>query len=167
MLNIRVSTLILILSLSITMMFVVLNWQAFLAPTELSLGVATVKLPLGMVMLTLLTLIVVMFLIYVVYMQGHALMEARRFARELRVNQERAGNAEASRFTEVHQLIRDEMAKQHAQVADNHAAMLTALERMRADLGESADEMVNSVAAYVGELEDKVESVLALRQSHP
>lgn len=167
MLNMRLSTLVLFVSLMITILFIALNWQAFLTPTELSLGVAAVTLPLGMVMLALLSMIVAMFLIYIFFLQGTALVEARRFARELRVNQEKADNAEASRFTEVHQLIREEMAKLQAQGTENQATLIAALDRVRADLTEKGDDMLNTVAAYVGELEDRVDSVLPARQNHP
>lgn len=158
MLNIRIPTLLLLLCLLLTGLFVTLNWQVFLAPTALSFGVATLEFPLGVVMLTLLVLIVSLFLIYVVYLQGQALIEARHFARELRANQAKADNAEASRFTEVHKLIRAEMAQLTEQHTQNHAALTAALDRLHEDLSARVTDTVNTVAAYVGELEDRMEA---------
>ncbi len=167
MLNIRIPTLVMFAIVALTSLFVVLNWQAILTPTELSFGIATINLPLGMVMLSLLTLIVAMFLIYIVYLQGQALFEARRFARDLRANQERADNAEASRFTEVHKLIREEMAKLASQEAEHHAASIAALELGRRELDARIGDTVNTVAAYVGELEDRIEPILPGKQANP
>jgi hypothetical protein len=58
-----------------------LNWEAFVTPTELSLGFASVSLPLGLLLLSLLVLLTVIFLVHAVYLQGTVLLDTRRHSR--------------------------------------------------------------------------------------
>jgi len=94
-------TLILLIVFIAVVIFAVLNWSAFMAPTTLSLGVAQVQAPLGLIMLGLVALLAALFLLYVVYLQTTVLLETRRHAKELQAQRELADQAEASRFTEL------------------------------------------------------------------
>ena len=55
-------TVLLLIVLAAVALFAVLNWSAFLAPTTLSLGVAVVQAPLGLIMLGLIGILTVAFL---------------------------------------------------------------------------------------------------------
>jgi uncharacterized integral membrane protein len=92
---------VLILVLLLVAIFAALNWSAIMAPTTLSLGVAQVQAPLGLVMLGLLAVLSTIFLLYVVYLQTSVLLETRRHQKELQAQRELADQAEASRFTEL------------------------------------------------------------------
>ena len=52
----RTLYLLLLLLAAVLAAVTVLNWEAFVAPTELSLGFASVSLPLGLTLLSLLVL---------------------------------------------------------------------------------------------------------------
>lgn len=91
----------LLIVLAAVVVFAGLNWSAIMAPTTLSLGIAKVQAPLGLVMLGLVAVLTTLFLLYVVYLQTTVLIETRRHARELHVQRELADQAEASRFTEL------------------------------------------------------------------
>ena len=67
-------------------------------PTHLSLIVADVQAPLGLVMLGLLAGVSCMFVLMIAYIQGTVLVETRRHAKELAAQRELADKAEASRF---------------------------------------------------------------------
>ena len=116
-------TVLLLILLAGVALFAALNWGAFLAPTTLSLGVAEVQAPLGLIMLGLIAIITTLFLAYLVYLQTTVLMEARRHAKELQVQRALADQAEASRFTEL-----------------------------RAHLDSRLDEIQNSLGAQLGEM---------------
>jgi uncharacterized integral membrane protein len=92
---------VLLIVLAAVIVFAALNWNAFMTPTTLSLGVAQVQAPLGLVMLGLTAALTLVFLLYVVYLQTTVLLETRRHARELQAQRELADQAEASRFTEL------------------------------------------------------------------
>jgi hypothetical protein len=81
-------TVVLLIVLAAVALFAALNWSALVAPTPLSLGVAQVQAPLGLIMLGLIALLAALFLGYLVYLQSAVLLEARRHARELQAQQE-------------------------------------------------------------------------------
>ena len=107
----KLRTIFLLLILGAIAAFSALNWSAFLAPTTLSLGLADVQAPLGVVMLGVVAFITAFFLIFVVYMQASALFDSRRNAQELQLNRELADKAEASRFTELRSFLEVELQK--------------------------------------------------------
>lgn len=149
--------LMLIMLVAITA-FVALNWSAVTTPTSLSLGVASVDAPFGLVMLGLLVALTVLFLAYVVYLQTSVLREARRHARELKGHRDLADQAEASRFTELRTFIESEMRKLAARDAESHAALLARIEKLDEAMRISMEDSSNTVAAYLGELEDRIDS---------
>ena len=76
----RIRNLFLLFVLTLIGAFTALNWGVFLANSPVSLGVATVQAPLGLVMLGLLFFVVAYFLVYVLYLQSTVLFDARRHA---------------------------------------------------------------------------------------
>jgi len=152
----KLRTLILVVVLAAVAAFAALNWTALATPSDLSLGVATVRLPLGLVMLALLVLLTVLFLSYLVYLQTSTLLEARRHSREVQVHRERADLAEASRFTELRGFLEAELAKQTGLHAESRAALLARVEQLDRDLRVAVEQAGNTLAAYIGELEDRL-----------
>jgi energy-coupling factor transporter transmembrane protein EcfT len=135
----------------------VLNWNTFIAPSDLSLGVTTVRIPLGLVMLGLLVLLTVLFLLFVVYLQSSALLETRRHSRELQAHRELADQAEASRFTALRSFLEAELSKQTSLDAESRAAVLARIGQLEHAVRESVEQSGNSLAACIGELEDRLE----------
>lgn len=153
----RLPTLILLFILLLIAAFSVLNWGVFMAPTEVTLGFATVQLPLGLLMLGLLVLVCALFLLYVVYLQASALLDTRRHTRELRSNRELADQAEASRFTELRAFLETALAQRGAQQDEAQAALLARIAQLDHALRELVEQQANSLAASIGELEDRLE----------
>jgi uncharacterized integral membrane protein len=121
-------TVVLLIVLALVAVFAVLNWSAFMAPTTLSLGIAQVQAPLGLIMLALMAILTALFLTYLVYVQTTVLLESRRHAKELQAQRVLADQAEASRFTEL-----------------------------RTYLESRLTELENSLSAQVGEMRDRLE----------
>jgi hypothetical protein len=122
-------TVLLLVLLAVLLIFAGLNWAAFMAPTTLSLGVAKVEAPLGLIMLGLIALLTVFFLAYVVYLQGTVLLEARRHAKALQAQRELADQAEASRFTELRTYLETRLTELENSLAAQVAEMRDRLER--------------------------------------
>ncbi len=167
----KLRTVFLLLILGAIAAFSVLNWHAFITPTTLSLGVAAIEAPLGVIMLGLVGFLTAFFLIFVVYVQASALLESRRHAQELQVNRELADKAEASRFTELRSFLEVELQKLAGRGAPSalatDPAILARLERLEKELLTAIEQSGNSLAASIGELEDRLErkeSGLAVRQ---
>ncbi|GAB6271059.1 MAG: hypothetical protein PHH96_02325 [Smithellaceae bacterium] len=156
----RLYTLLLLIVLAAIAAFAVLNWNVFIAPTDLSLGVTRVQVPLGLVMLGLLIFVAALFLVFVVYLQTSALLENRRHTRELYANRELADNAEASRFTELRKFLEDELLKQANLNKESHSEVLARLLQLEQDLRAFIEQSGNTLAAYIGELDDRLEKTI-------
>ena len=125
--------------------FALLNWDAFSALTPLSLGLTTVQAPLGVIMLGLVAFLCVLFTVWVIALQAASLMDARRQTRELQAQRDLADRAEASRFTE---LRTDLMAR---------------LDRLQSESRLALEQNSNSLAAHIGQIEDRLERARLLR----
>lgn len=134
-----------------------LNWETFNTPTALWLGVTTVHAPLGLVMLGLTAVLTAFFLVFIIYLQSSVLLEARRHAKELQANRELADQAEASRFTELRRFIELEMRSIVQQDAETRTALLARLDRLDTELMAAVNQSGNTLAAYIGEVEDRLE----------
>ena len=130
----KLRTVLLLLVLGAIAAFSALNWSTFTTPTPLSLGLAEVQAPLGVIMLGVVVFLTAFFLVFVVYVQASALFDSRRHAQELQLNRELADKAEASRFTELRNFLESELeklAKRDAGTpAASDAAILARLDRL-------------------------------------
>jgi len=120
-------------------LFALINWPAFAALTPLSLGFTTVQAPLGLIMLGLIAFLCVLFTVWMISLQAASLMESRRQTRELQAQRELADKAEASRITEL------------------RTELLARLDRLQADSRTAIEQHGNSLAAQLGQLEDRLE----------
>jgi uncharacterized integral membrane protein len=152
----RIRVLPVLLVVLLTAAFALINWTTFSTPTALNLGVATVTAPLGTVMLGIVALLGVMYLASVISLQGTALLETRRMARELQAQRELADKAEASRFTELQRFISAELLRV-SPVGGNDAAILARLDQLEQRQRLALEETGNTLSAYIGELEDRLE----------
>lgn len=129
--------------------FVVVNWSVFLAPTSLSLLVTSVQAPLGLLMLGALAAVTAACGGTMVWWQARVLLETRRHTQELQTQRALADQAEASRFTALQGVIQAEVGRLAERVDTSAGQTRQALQ----DSG-------NTLAAYIGEVEDKLDRVL-------
>ncbi|MES2365655.1 MAG: LapA family protein [Pseudomonadota bacterium] len=153
----KIRTLLLLVVLGLIAVFSALNWNAFMTPTILSLGFSTVQAPLGLIMLGVLILLTAFFLVFVVYLQTAVLFDTRRQAREMQANRELTEKAETSRFIELRTFMESEMKRQTEQNAASKAAVLTRIDQLDRDVLSAIEQSGNSVSAFVGQLEDRLE----------
>jgi hypothetical protein len=136
--------------------FVALNVDEFTRVSVLSLGFTTVQVSLGLVLLLLLVIATVVFLATTLYMQSANLLETRKYARELNIQRELADKAEASRFTELRSYLEVQaLAAQHREAAA--ATVLAERFAQQQALLARLEQSDNSLAAYMGQLEDRLE----------
>lgn len=151
-------TLLILVVLGLIAMFSALNWGAFIAPTVLSLGFTTLEAPLGLILLGIVALLTLLFLVYITYLQSTVLLESRRHARELQLQRDLAEQAETSRFNQLRSLTETELEKLAADIEQSKSLLLTRLEQIDRDFRAALEQTANSLAAYIGELEDRFES---------
>lgn len=118
--------------------FAMLNWSSLATPVPVSLLVAGVDMPLGLILLAAMVLLVALFGLYVLLLRTAMYTESRRMAQELAAQRELADKAEASRFTEL----------------SAH------LDQQVAGLRQAMTEVANGVSADIGQMDDKLDRVL-------
>jgi uncharacterized integral membrane protein len=151
-------TLLIFVVLGLVAVFSALNWSAFIAPTMLSLGFTTVEAPLGLILLAIVGLLTLLFLVYVTYLQSTVLFETRRHSRELQAQRELAEQAEASRFNQLRAFIETELEKVAGEIEQSKSLLLTRLDQIERDFRTGLEQTGNSLAASIGELEDRFDS---------
>jgi uncharacterized integral membrane protein len=142
----RTRTVLVVLVLLLIVGFLAINWSVFAASAKLSFLFTSAEVPIGVVMLGMLTLIALTFGIYSAVSWSSILLEFRRQAKELTAQRTLADQAEASRFTDLRSLMHDEL--EH--LADRTARMH---ETLRTEIRDNA----NSLAATIGELDDRMQ----------
>jgi uncharacterized integral membrane protein len=142
----KLSTLLLLVVAAAAVIFSIANWHVITAPTDISLVVATIQAPLGVILLGLVLLVTVLFLAFLVYLQTSVLIESRRHARELDAQRQLADQAEASRFTDLRGFVDQELKGVAARI-----------DRSDQEIKAAVEHAGNTLAAYIGELEDRLE----------
>jgi len=153
-------TLLILVVLGLLIIFALINWSAFTAQTSLSVGFTTVEAPLGLILLGIAGALTLLFLIYVVYLQSSALLESRRYARDFQAERDRAEQAEASRFNQLRAFLETEIQKLANQNETCRAAVLARLDELDRDLRSMVEQSGNTLAAYIGEIDDRVERAI-------
>lgn len=138
-------------------LFALINWPAFTALTPISLVFTTVQAPLGLIMLGLAFFLSLLFTMWAISLQATTLMETRRHTKELQAQRELADTAEASRFVELRGYLETELARVTQASTDGHGELLNRLNHLEGALRLTLEENSNSVAAALGEFEDRLE----------
>jgi uncharacterized integral membrane protein len=150
-------TVLILIVLGALVLFAMVNWNAFMAPTTLSIVFATVEAPLGLLLLGVVVLLTLLFLVYVVYLQSSLLVEGRRHARELQSQRELADQAEISRFSQLRAFCENELRNLTKSNEASTAGITARLDQLERELRIAVEQSGNTLAAYIGEIEDRLE----------
>ena len=153
----HIRSLIVLLVLGVMVVFAAANWSTFMTPTTLSLLFATIQAPLGLVMLGFTALLTVLFLLFIAYLQASLFMDARRHMRELQFQRTLADQAEASRIADLRSFLEAGLPNLTKEITESRIALETRLDRLERDLQSIVEQAGNTLAAYIGELEDRLE----------
>lgn len=136
------------------------NWAVFSEEKTLSLFFTQVTAPFGIVMLTVMAVLVVVYFLYTVGLETAALLEVKKYARELLSARKLADEAEASRFSELKKWLEGELATLKAQspagLETKLQEVVERIDRVEHELREDIEKAGNTLAAYIGELEDQI-----------
>ncbi len=159
----KLRVLVVLVLLGLLTVFALLNWGAVTAPTTLSLGVTSVQAPLGLIMLVAAGLLTAVFAAFIFLQQTNALLESRRFSKELHAQRELADSAEASRFTDLRTYLDAELRKIEQSSVRGRTELEARVDRFELDLTAKLAEISNGITAHVSEVEDKVERGFGVR----
>ena len=150
-------TFVIVTVLGLLAIFALFNWSAIMAPTTLTVGFATVEAPLGLILLVIVGVITLLFLVYVVLLQSSALLEGRRQARDLQSQRALADHAEESRFQQLRSAMEAQFDELENHITESKAAVLARLDEVERGLRSAVEQSGNTLAAYIGEIEDRFE----------
>ncbi len=153
----RVRTALMLVILVALGIFAALNWAVFTAPTALNLVFARVEAPLGVVMLAITVAVTLLYVVFLAWLETAALLEARRSAREIHAQRELAQHAEASRYTELKAFISTELGELRTARESRALELSSRLDRVETELRADIERAGNTLAAYIGELEERLE----------
>jgi hypothetical protein len=153
---IRLRALLLLLVLVLVGAFVTLNWTAFATATSLNLLVTRIEYPLGLAMLGLVGAVTALYVVFAIGVETRALWEARQQARELAGQRRLAESAEGSRYAELRQFLGEELRTLRSTPTPTAPDLAERLDRMERRLSQDIERAGNTLAAYVGELEDRL-----------
>ncbi len=159
----KIRIVILLIVMALIAVFAALNWGEFMRPAPLSLAFATVTAPLGIVMLCITAAVAALFLLSAILTQSSLLLEKRQWSRELREQRDLASRAEASRFIELKATLDERVGALAEQLRVSDGTMTSRCDRLEADLRTSIEQSANTLSAYIGEVEDRIEQFLAAR----
>lgn len=134
---------IILVALVLLAVFTLANWAVLTAPTTLSFVAFNIEGPLGVILLGITLVLVALFALYALSLRTHMLMESHRHNQELQAQRKLAESAETSRIDALRTQVdtRMDAAEQSMKLALNEAT--------------------NSLAALVGEMDDKIDRALA------
>ncbi len=143
----KIWTFILVIVLLAIAAFVGLNWNAIIAPTTLSLGVAVIQAPLGFVMLALSVFFVAAYFIFAIYSKTSGFFKERDHAREMHAAQELTDHAETSRFNELKESLGAELKRHVTLFSESTAVVMARLDRLESVLQSAIVKSGQSLAA--------------------
>jgi uncharacterized integral membrane protein len=145
----RFRTILALVIVLLVAVFLFANWSVFAAPVRFYFVLGSIDIPLGVVMVALLALVALVMAIYVSIWQGGLLRDYRQQSKELQIQRTLADDAEASRFTTLTALLREEMAKQEARFDAAFGALQTELR-----------DTEHSIAATLAQMDDRMMRVV-------
>ena len=108
-------------------------------------------------MLGLTVFLTVLFILFAVFIQTSAFLEVHRHERDLQAMRELAEHAEASRFTKLQEVLEKETQKLADMDKESRAEVLARVNQLESVLSSAIDQSGNSLSAYIGELEDRLQ----------
>ena len=152
----RARTAVLLVILAALGIFAALNWSVIATPTQLHVVFARVEAPLGIVLLAVTAGLTVLYAAFLSWIETSALLEGRRYARELQAQRQLAESAEASRYAELKALLETELAGLRALPESAAQDVLARVDQVEARLRGEIERAGNTLAAYFAELEERL-----------
>lgn len=161
----RFGTVLLVILVLLVAGFAALNWGEVVRTTPLLFGPVVMEAPLGAILLGLLALTLIAYLIGAAAMRTQMLRESRHHQKELERQRELADKAEASRYTDLRQLMENELR----QLRERDAIAAGELERTRLEhqkeLRNQLEQINRTIAARLTELEHRLDQRLEGRRA--
>lgn len=151
---------IILVTLSLLTIFVLSNWSILTTSTPLTFITFQFEGQLGIILFGITLALVLLAFLYALSLRTTMLLESRRYVQELEAQRRLAENAEASRINELSSQIREEFVQLHNGIKEVETRMSLQEESLKKSLGETE----NSLSAFIGEMDDKIDRALKALQ---
>ena len=105
--NLRTLTVLVVLLL--VALFAALNWPLITTPADINLVFTRISAPIGLILLAIIALLSILYFVFLAMIETSALLEVRRYAREVQQARKLADKAEASRFADLKKYLETEL----------------------------------------------------------
>jgi uncharacterized integral membrane protein len=115
-------------------LFAVADWTLLTAPASLNFLLFTVEGPFGLALFGAIVVFAALFAVYAVSVRTSALLETRRYVRDLEAQRKLAEDAEASRLTQLRAEVKQELAAVRAALDGARAEVINPCDRLEQGL---------------------------------
>jgi len=155
--NLRTLTVLVVLLL--VALFAALNWSLITTPAEINLVITKVSAPIGIILLAVIALLSILYFVFLAMIETSALLEVRRYAREVQQARKLADKAEASRFAELKKFLEGELGGIKGGQKDLREHVSNAVEEARAALSLEHDTLKSQHGELGQRIDGKTEAL--------
>lgn len=134
------------------------NWPEITRRSTLDFGILQAEAPMGLILLTLLGLTLLVFLATTAAMRSRSMAEERHHARQLNAQRDLAEKAEASRFTDLRQMLDNHLRQER----EREQVVQTELDRTMAqhqrELRNQLEQMYHLLTSRLTEMERRFDA---------
>lgn len=153
----RARTILLVLAILAIAGFAAQNWAEFSRPVPLTFGVVERTAPLGVILLALLALVTLAFVATIAAMHTRSLTETRQHSRALHAQRELAEKAEASRFTDLRQVLDSHLREVRQRDSIQHSEMERTMSQQYKELRAHLEQVAHALTARMSEMEERLD----------
>lgn len=154
----RARLLFLIVAIVAVAAFSAQNWAEIMRSAPLNFGPLVMAAPLGLILLSLLGLMLLVYLISSATHRTQHLMESRQHAKVLQTQRDLAEKAEASRFTDLRQVLDAHLRETRQREAVAGTEFEKALTNSQREIRNQLEQMNRGIASRLGEMEARLEA---------
>lgn len=156
----RARFLLLVLAILLVAGFAAQNWSEVTRTSTLNFGILQSDGAMGLILLSLLGLTLLLFLVSAITARTQNLIEARQHAKALQAQRDLADKAEASRFTDLRQLLDTHLRESQQRDQIQHTEFEKALSQHQRDTRTQIEQLSHVLNARLAELESRLEARL-------
>jgi uncharacterized integral membrane protein len=154
----RARMLFLVLAILVVAGFAAQNWPEITRQSTLNFGVVQAEAPMGLILLTLLGLTLLVFLATAATMRSRNLSETRQHVKAYNAQRELAEKAEASRFTDLRQLLDNHLHEERQRENVVHGELERTMAQHQRELRNQLEQMYHLLTSRLGELERRIDA---------
>lgn len=154
----RTRMLLLVLAILAVAGFAFQNWPEITRRSTLDFGVLQAEAPLGLILLTLLGLTLLGALATAATLRSRSLVETRQHAKQLHAQRELAEKAEASRFTDLRQVLDSHLREERQRESVVQTELDRTMAQHQRELRNQLEQMYHLLTSRLSEMERRFDS---------